>query len=160
MTFLNFNVKSGQKSSPCSSPKPNLLPNLKTIHGLPQLVPKGKDGRREIKEMDLNNGSFQHFRVIEGIETKGYIPLGNHFHREKFEVFNFIQGGGTLRIAPVDDKGAICGEVEIIEIFPETVVEILPGITHRFDLKAGTIFTCYSSKPFDANDMIPCLIPI
>lgn len=114
-----------------------------------------KDARREIKEFEFSDSAFNDFTIRGDAE-----PVGQHYHREKTEVFYFIEGGGVLYSAMVNDEGTITGEVEELEIKPGTVVKIPPYRTHRFDLKPGTRFVAHSSRPFDPDDMPSCPIEI
>ena len=111
------------------------------------------DDRRDIHEFSFPDSVFQDFRIKNSSK-----PLGQHFHREKFEVFYFLEGGGTIRTAEVDATGKIVGEVRQFEVKPGFVIRIPPGHTHRFDLAPNTRFVAFSSKVFYPNDMISCPI--
>ncbi len=121
--------------------------------GLFKLV--SSDARRDIRELEFRGSAFQDFFIKDASK-----PLGQHFHREKFEIFCFPDGGGTIRTARVDATGKIVGEIKQFEIGPGFVIRIPPYHTHRFDLTPNTRFVAFSSKPFDAGDMIACPIAI
>ena len=115
-----------------------------------------EDSRRSIHEFTFKGfggAAFQDF-FIRDAST----PLGNHFHRLKEEIFYFLEGGGTIRTALVDENGKIVNEVQQFEVKKGDVIRIMPNHAHRFDLRPRTHFVAYSSRPFDPNDMIPCLI--
>ena len=60
------------------------------------------DERRDIREFGFNDCAFQDFTIRDASK-----PLGQHYHREKFEVFYFLEGGGAIRTARVDAEGKI-----------------------------------------------------
>ncbi len=111
------------------------------------------DVRRDIREFGFSGSAFQDFLIKDPVK-----PLGQHFHREKSEIFYFLEGGGTIRTAKVDAAGKIAGEIRQFNIQPGNVILIPPMHTHRFDLLPNTRFVAFSSKPFDPNDMTACPI--
>ena len=111
------------------------------------------DARRDICEFGFSDSAFQDFTIRDTSK-----PLGQHYHRDKFEVFYFLEGGGTIRTARVDADGKIIGEIKKFEVGPGSAIRIPPSHTHRFDLTPNTRFVAFSSKPFDAGDMIACPI--
>ncbi len=111
------------------------------------------DARRNLREFGFNDSAFQDFVVLDS--TK---PLGQHYHRKKFEIFCFLEGGGTIRTARVDAKGKIVDEVKRFVVAPGSVIRIPPYHTHRFDFAPQTRFVAFSSKPYDAGDMPSCPI--
>lgn len=112
------------------------------------------DVRRDILEHLFTKDSIQDFFVKDGSR-----PLGNHFHRHKFEIFYFLQGGGTVQTAEVSSSGTIIGPISQADVVPGSVVKIPAFRTHRFDLLPNTRFIAYSSQPFDANDMTVAPLP-
>lgn len=131
-------------------------PYLKTLEGsITDTLPLAhEDYRRIIRDYtDPNNKySIQHFLIKESI------PLGNHFHKRKFEIFKIIEGIGTLFTAKITRKDHNIGLMQKLLLTPGDVVKIPPYFAHTFVLNAGSKMICYSSKPFDqANtDMAPC----
>ncbi len=111
------------------------------------------DARREIREMDLGDACFQDFYIKDAEK-----PLGQHFHRDKFEIFFFIEGGGTIRTAEVDEDGKIACDVKEFRVGPGSVIRIPPYHTHRFDLTPNSRFVAFCSKVFDPADMVACPI--
>lgn len=120
-------------------------------HGPLKLV--SSDARRDIHEFEFGGSAFQDFLIRDNSK-----PLGQHFHREKFEIFYFLEGGGTIRTTRVNAKGKIIGETKQFEVGPGSTIRIPPYHSHRFDLTPQTRFVAFSSKPFDADDMISCPI--
>ncbi len=112
-----------------------------------------EDPRRTITEFNFSESAFNDFFVKDDPR-----PLGQHFHKSKSEVFYFIEGTGTIRTAEVDASGKIIGEIKRFTVTPGFVITIPPMHTHRFDVKYGTHFVSFSSKPFDKNDTVPCPI--
>lgn len=111
------------------------------------------DARRDIREFEFIGSTFQDFLIKDTLK-----PLGQHFHREKCEIFCFLEGDGTIRTARVNAGGKIISEIKQFEVGPGSVIRIPPYHTHRFDLATNTRFVAFSSKPFDAGDMIASLI--
>lgn len=126
-------------------------PGEEVEHGSLKLV--SSDARRDIRELELCGWMFQDFVIKDASK-----PLGQHFHREKFEIFHFLDGGGMIRTARVNAEGKIVGEVKQFEVNPGLTIRIPPYHAHRFDLTVNTHFVALSSKPFDAGDMIACPI--
>ncbi len=111
------------------------------------------DTRRDIHEFGFIGSAFQDFVIRDASK-----PIGQHYHREKFEVFYFLEGGGTIRTARVDGGGKIVGEIKQFEVWPGYVIRIPPYHTHRFDLTPNTHFVAFCSRPFNAADMYSCPI--
>ncbi len=111
------------------------------------------DVRRNIREFGFSDSAFQDFSIRDTSK-----PLGQHYHRKKFEMFYFLEGGGTIRTARVDAEGKIAGNIKQFEVGPGAVIRIPPYYTHRFDLLPNTRFIAFSSGPFDAGDMPACPI--
>lgn len=112
------------------------------------------DARRTICEYNFTSGSVQSF------EIKKNATLGNHFHKDKIEIFMFVEGGGTVKTACTSRESGKVGEIKEFQVISGSVIKIPPHHTHRLDLVKGTRFLVYSSMPFDANnmDMISCPI--
>ncbi|MBI2039439.1 MAG: NUDIX domain-containing protein [Candidatus Niyogibacteria bacterium] len=111
------------------------------------------DARRDIREFEFRDSAFQAFFIRDASK-----PLGQHFHREKFEIFYFSEGGGVIRTAKVNAAGTIVGEVKRFEVGSGSIIRIPPMHTHRFDLVPNTRFVAFSSKPFDPKDLNACPI--
>lgn len=111
------------------------------------------DARRDIHEFEFGGSAFQDFLIRDTSK-----PLGQHFHRKKFEMFYFLEGGGTIRTARVNSEGKIISDIKQFEVGPGSAIRIPPYHTHRFDLATHTRFIAFSSKPFDADDMRVCPI--
>lgn len=119
------------------------------------LEPVSSDDRRDIREVNFSDSAWADFLIKDGSK-----PLGQHFHRKKFEIFHFLHGGGKVRTAKVDADGKTVGEVQVIQVGPGSIIRIPSMHAHRFDLAAHTRFIGFSSSPFDGGDMIPCPIKI
>ncbi len=128
-------------------------PELEVEFG--SLVVGAHDERRTIKEHNFTNGAFQEFNIYNFPK-----PLGQYYHCDKFEVFYFLSGSGTIRTAKVSREGKIVGEVREFPIKAGDTIWIPPYHTHRFDLSHDTHFVAFSSKPFDKDDMPSCSIEI
>ncbi|OGY78802.1 MAG: hypothetical protein A3B74_03385 [Candidatus Kerfeldbacteria bacterium RIFCSPHIGHO2_02_FULL_42_14] len=111
------------------------------------------DSRREICEFGFASAAIQDFTIYDGSR-----PLGQHYHRKKFEVFYFLEGGGLIWTAHVSTDGKIIGPIQQFKVEPGVVIKIPPFHTHRLDLVPNTRFVAFSSKPFDADDMPGCPI--
>ncbi len=111
-----------------------------------KITPVHEDNRRAIAECNGDGFSIQHF------EVKERIPLGNNFHRGKFEVFTILRGGGVVITRPIGEDGNPIGAEEITELQPLSVVKIPPYTAHTFYLNPGTTMTCFSSAQFDEQN--------
>lgn len=111
------------------------------------------DARHNIRELEFSGSVFQEFYIRD---TAG--PFGQHFHRKKFEIFYFFDGGGTIRTARVNAEGKIVGEIKQFEAGMGSVIRIPPMHTCHFDFAPNTRFVVFSSEAFDPNDIIACSI--
>ena len=134
---------------------PDFYKHISTEHDVEcgSLLLVSSDARRDIREFEFRDSAFQDFVIKDASK-----PLGQHFHREKFEIFYFLEGGGFIRTARVDATGAIVGEVDRFAVGPGSIIRIPPMHTHRFDLVSNTRFVAFSSKPFDPKDLNACPI--
>lgn len=111
-----------------------------------------EDSRRVISEYDGTDFGWAQITVVNKS------TLGQHYHRNKTEEFFFLCGSGTIRVAPVNKKGAIVGAPSFFAVQPGFVISVLPFHVHRLDLAKGTKFVVRSSAPFDADDLHGCEI--
>ena len=113
-----------------------------------------EDSRRIISEFNSNEGDFavKHFLVKE------QLPLGNHYHTKKTEVFIVLKGQGILRSCPIDKAtGKPIGDVETKELDNKSVVAVPAYVAHTFTFEPGSEVLCFSSKAFNEEDkdMVP-----
>lgn len=111
------------------------------------LVVASDDARRTISEFNGTHYAVQHFVMHEAL------PVGKHYHRGKDEHFYFLRGGGEYRWYPVDETGAPLGSVQATTIFAGDEVYVPAYTAHMFVLEPGTEMVCYSTAPFDADDL-------
>lgn len=111
-----------------------------------KIMPVHEDARRAIAEYNGDDFSVQYF------EVKERIPLGNHFHKGKFEVFIILRGSGIVVTCPIGEDGIPTAEKTVTEIGNLSVVKIPPYTAHTFYLDPGTKMTCFSSAPFDEKN--------
>lgn len=114
---------------------------FEALVGLATLV--SKDARRTIHEY---NDPAQDLSV-QLFEIERPIPLGNHYHKEKDETFVITAGGGFVRLQGKD----VCSDLRLQQ---GSVVMVPAGVTHTFVLREGSTMICFSSKAFNAKDMI------
>lgn len=117
--------------------------------------PVHEDARRAIQEQEFPEEplSLQH-QVI-----KARLPLGNHFHAHKREVFVVLRGAGHVRYAAVDAEGN-AGEATEHDVGPGSVVVVPPRVAHAFLLEPGSELIYCSEVLFDEDDLNPLpLIP-
>ncbi len=111
-----------------------------------------EDPRRRIEEFNSpsEDYSVQEFTIHEEI------PLGNHYHKTKFEVFVITEGRGRLLTLPLryglggfssDDR-----EVEEQNVEAGMVIKIDRGIAHTFVMEKGSKMLCFSSQAFNEGD--------
>lgn len=109
-----------------------------------------EDERRAIFEYNSieSNFSIQSFRI----KTK--IPLGNHYHKNKEEIFVILKGKGKLITCPVNQEGVVIEEKQKIDICAGSVIKIKSYTAHTFLLEPNSEMICFSSAAFDPNDLI------
>lgn len=107
------------------------------------------DDRRDIREHEFGDASFQEFAVKDGTRA-----LGKHYHRRKQEIFYFLEGRGTLFLASVDGSGRLVGDQRSVEVAPGSIIRIPPYCYHEFHLRPGTRFVACSSRPFEQDDLV------
>ena len=114
------------------------------------------DERRIIYDCNLNECGIQHFYI------KSTEPLGNHYHKNKQEVFVIVQGEGIFAYLPLTQEGKPIGKQKIIPVKTGNVIKVAPFTAHAFRLNIGSTMWCFSSAPFDPKnmDMHCCQLPI
>ena len=123
----------------------------KVKNGMLKLV--SSDSRRDLFEAELPDSAITKLVVKDDAR-----PLGQHFHKRKIEVFLFLEGSGLYKTALVNEVGQFIGLLCVTQVVPGTVIKVPPWHAHRADLAPGTVFVCFSSEPFDPDDMVPCPI--
>lgn len=117
------------------------------IFQIPLQNPKMDDDRRTIHEDDREEDRCSIGAFL--IKQSG-LPLGNHYHDWKTEVFIILSGEGDLITA--DRNGEHRRERPV---GPGDVVVMPPGVAHTFFLIPGSEMLCYSTERFDPSDMKP-----
>lgn len=95
------------------------------------------DNRRDLYEL----GSGGDWKVCKYLVVKEDAWIGEHYHKNKTELFSFIKGGGELLI------GTVRGYVKA----PYTVI-VRPGTYHAFRMEAGSEIICLASEVHDPSD--------
>ena len=133
-----------------------LLKNLSENSLIGQLSVVSIDGRRRIMEFNGDDFSIQNFKI------KREIPLGNHYHKNKTETFIVLSGQGIVLLSPIDSKTGSQGEIMTNRLEAGSVIRVDPYIAHTFILKPGSKMICFSSEPFDSNnmDMTECILSL
>lgn len=122
---------------------------------LRSLLPVANDSRRLIRECNFSTMSVQSIEVSDGA-----VPLGQHYHANKSELFVILEGGGTIRTVRVNSSGVPEGIVAERAVIVGDVISVPPYYAHRFDLRKDTRMLVFSSKPFEETDIIRCPIDI
>lgn len=136
--------------SPDRSPYPHLM--AESTYGrlisIPLQDPRMNDERREIHELNnpWGNWSIQAFRI-----KADNLPLGNHFHERKTEVF-IILSGKVEKLIFARGKD-LSGRKELTDLGPGTLIVIPPGWAHTFYMTPGSEMLCFSDAAFDPNNM-------
>lgn len=104
------------------------------------------DERRIINDCNLNECGIQHF-YIKSIE-----PLGNHYHKNKQEVFVIVEGKGIFTYLPLNQQGKPIGTQKTISVTTGNVIKVAPFTAHAFRLKIGSTMWCFSSAPFEPEN--------
>lgn len=82
-----------------------------------------------------------HVRNCKVIETLEDCELGNHYHKEKDELFYLFKGSGVVEL---DGKAEPLEEGDTVFVGRET--------KHTFKLKKDSILLEAGTKPFDKSD--------
>lgn len=106
------------------------------------------DPRRAVLEHNGGDYSIQHFTI-----GKKRSALGNHYHKGKREIFTILMGGGYVVTQRVDEDGRPIGTIFKTSLKEGNVIVVDPFTTHTFVLEQGTEMICFSSAPFDPNNM-------
>jgi len=114
-----------------------------------ELKPVHEDGRRAISELNLADSSIQSF-VIKQAD----LPLGNHYHEKKAELFIITKGSGRVYLYKL---GKLEKHKDPLELKKGSVVVVPKYTAHTFILEPGSEMLCLSSAPFNEEDkdMIP-----
>ena len=115
---------------------------------LGSLQPVHEDGRRAILEQQFEDERLS----IQRLKIKDRVPLGNHYHRHRREVFVVLVGRGTLSCAGVGEDGRP-GAVQQHPVGPGAVFVVPPYVAHAFVLAPGSELLCFSDVLFDEADL-------
>lgn len=100
---------------------------------------KHEDERRTLVEW-VKDIPFKSAKIVI---AKNDLPLGEHYHNNKDEVFYLLKGNGTMKLDGVENK------------FTEgDCIFVKRGTMHTFILTAGSILLGVGTEPFDPNDEI------
>ena len=113
------------------------------------LRPVHDDARRTIKEQEFAEEPLS----IPRQTIKDRIPLGNHYHEHRREVFVVLRGGGMMRHAPVEDDGRPGVVTRRDDVAAGDVIVVPPRVAHAFVLEPGSELLCYSDVLFDEQDL-------
>jgi mannose-6-phosphate isomerase-like protein (cupin superfamily) len=105
-----------------------------------------EDERRELSEFDTEYADFSVQRFV----VKERIPLGNHYHTKKDEVFVILSGRGRVILQKV---GVNKNGETTLPLKKGSVVYIPKNTAHTFLLEIGSEMICFSTKAFDKDDM-------
>lgn len=122
---------------------------------LGMITPVHEDERRSIAEFDSPAGGFsvQSFQIKES-----QIPLGNHYHGDKDEIFVITEGRGIVFFAEVNRDKFKAKDIFSRIVSAGSVIKIPAYTAHALVLKTGSKMICFSTKPFDADDLHPCKV--
>lgn len=105
------------------------------------------DARRAIFECNLPTSSVQEFSIYKAI------PLGNHFHKKKQETFLVTKGIGKFAYLPLTAEEEPDGEQVTVNVEQGSVIQVLPFTAHTFRLEPGSAMICFSTEPFDSENL-------
>lgn len=80
-------------------------------------------------------------RSCKVVVAKGECLVGNHYHKNKDEIFYLLKGSGEVELD---------GLWETLNI--GDVIYIPAGMRHSFELTDGSILLGASTKPYDKDD--------
>lgn len=128
------------------------IPKLTPI-GL--VVPVHEDARRIISGCNANEVDFSIQRFV--IKKEG--PLGNHYHKEKDEVFVIVKGSGRVILQHVDFNNLDnYTDAKIFFLKEGSVVYVSPYTAHTFMLRSGSEMICFSTRVFNPKDEHPWVL--
>jgi mannose-6-phosphate isomerase-like protein (cupin superfamily) len=109
-----------------------------------------EDARRAISEFNTDDWGFsvQQFRIKEKI------PLGNHYHKRKDEIFVILKGSGHVILQKVGESKV----KETILLKTGSVIYVPKNMAHTFVLEPDSEMICFSTKAFDKDDMHPFVL--
>ncbi len=115
--------------------------------------PVSEDQRRTIWEENQkeNNQSIQAFLIHQE-----NLPLGNHYHNRKIEIFCIIEGGcKELKLKDAHNDNQI---TSLTNLAAGTIIVMPARVAHTFFFEPGTKMLCFSTTAFNEQnkDMIGC----
>lgn len=96
-----------------------------------------EDERRKLSEF----GNGGNWKVCKVLEFKQDAWVGNHYHKNKDEMFLLIDGAGVF----------VIGENTFIKQAPYSVL-VSAGQYHAFKLDKGSVLICLASQEHDPKD--------
>lgn len=102
-------------------------------------IVKHEDERRTLIEW-VKDVPFKSAKIVI---AKNELPLGEHYHKNKDEVFYLLAGKGTMTLDGV-----------MSEFSEGDCIFIKRGTMHTFILSAGSILLGVGTEPFDPHDEI------
>lgn len=108
-----------------------------------------EDARRTILEQEFPDEPLSLQRQL----IKDRLPLGNHYHEHKREVFVVLSGGGMVRYARVGADGRPEEVQQRDDVAPGSVIVVPARVAHAFLLEPGSELLCYSEVLFDEQDL-------
>lgn len=93
------------------------------------------DNRRDLYEF----GNNSNWKVIKYLDIKEDCTIGDHYHKNKDELFILLSGQ-----AKYNDY----------YFSPMQEIEVIRGSYHKFEIKKGSKLLCLASETFDPNDEI------
>lgn len=109
-----------------------------------------EDARRAIAEFNTDDWDFS----VQRFATKERIPLGNHYHVKKDEIFVILKGGGSVATQRVKEPESR----ETFSLKIGSVIYVPKNMAHTFELEPGSEMICFSTKAFDKDDMHPLVL--
>ncbi len=114
-----------------------------------------QDARRILREKPPNEDGI----VMTGFEIlSADLPLGNHYHARKAEVFYVLKGSSvwTLQyLQVVDGKVTQIGDRVTLTVQAGDFLTMPPFVAHTVILTVGAEMACINTEPFDPADLVP-----
>lgn len=128
------------------------MKDINTYDVTGSIIPVHEDYRRIIAEFNSEEMDFS----VQRFQIREKIPLGNHYHAKKDEVFVILKGKGkvTLQYLGVDFNSGI----KTFDLAEGSVVHVEKNMAHTFVLEPGSEMICFSTKAFDKDDMYPWVL--
>lgn len=105
-----------------------------------------KDVHHEIHEWNGQSCSIQYFQIFREL------PLGNHYHKAKYENFKILEGSGIVHLQPVNTDGTPIGGAISYAVSAGSEILVTAFTAHTFILNPSSKMVCRSNRRWDPKN--------